>query len=354
MTTLVTLNYLRQKVEEARARDIGQIAMELAWGPRDRAQVTSAKADPDWFKNGIVHVEIEQLGGHGKDLTAKFDITFGQYFYDTGGGRFDLSNCRSTGLPSDTSTGEFQTFNNVDGPSDITVDDTHSVTESKSSSTTLDESVQISNSLTLEAGTDIAKASDTLETTFGIDKSKTEDQSETTETSVEVTGIVPKGRDVRVVYTVKPSTTVCDVNMSALVDWADLRVELFTDWVSHYPWVTRHNWVPWNNNRSIIDHSEWVDGNTLKLTRIDDLLRIFNGTTSRCTGCDGLSFTSRAHDAFARLRDPSYRHVSWSGTQTMHAKSDAGYTFLDVTGFTEECLARFSKAGVTATELGRC
>ena len=371
---LVTLNYLRQQVDIARAIDIGRIVMDLAWGPHIDWKLHSYP-DTDWYNNSIIHVEAHH-GEHQDTVTkdVKFKIYFGKYLYDTGGGGFELSNCRTSAQASDTSTGEFTNFDNRGGDSKIDIDFTKSVEEGTDVSTTLDESVQISSSLTLEAGTDIAKASATLESTFGIDKSKTEDKHETTQASVEVSGSVPKGNWERVVYTVGPSTTICDVRMSGLVDWADIQIEwpnIYTSEIrdpdGHGGWhvwsSTRHDLIPWNNNQQIMINSEWLDYHVpnndfkvslLKLTQIDDLLRIFNGTTSRCTGCNHLSFSNDAKAAFAKLSDPRSRHVSWRGTQTTHARADAGYEFVDVTKFSGKCLSQFSQKGITVTELKAC
>ena len=362
---LVTLSYLRQQVEVQRAHDIGQVAVELSFGPGSWL-ISDTYPDDDWYRNGIVHVEARQARSHGRFDTATFAITYGGWLYDTGGGGFTTSNCRSASLPSSTSTGEYQTYTNAAGTSDITIDDTHTVTESSSSSTTLDESVQVSASLTLEAGTDIAKASATLESTFGIDKSDTEDKASSTEVAVEVTGVVPQGRDERVAYTVAPSSTTCDVSMVGLVDWADLRVGLVDSWCSHLDdghggaepgWTTcglipEHSDTGSLDNRRILDRSEWVDGDVLKLTAIDDLLRIANGTTSRCVECAGLRLGARSKQALAVLSDPSARHVAWSGTQRSNAKRDAGYIFLDVSGLDADCLdVAFSERGLSVDAL---
>ena len=203
------------------------------------------------------------------------------------------------------------------------------------------------------------KVSDTLETQFGISKSKTEGSHVTRTNSVEVTGTVTMGHWERVVYTDAPSSTSCDVVMSGLADWTKLQVEL-PEWY-RYPLLG----LPETRNSKIIKGSVWYKPGRAKdnsgyhnghlaLGGTNDLLRIYNGTTSRCVHCNQLKFSARAHEAFTRLSDPKTRHVSFSGTQTTNATSDAGYTFIDVTDYSAECRDRFGQKGHTVSELSAC
>ena len=367
---LETLNYIRQQVETRVAADIALITDELRWGPG--GWVVESHPDEDWYDTRKIHVTAGRCYIGSPDSNATTDkcaasntsitITFGGPIYDTSGGTYATHNCRTNRSAEAVSTGEFTNFDNRGGDSDLQIDYTRSLETGSETSTTLDESLQVTNSLTIEGDVPLGgKVSDTLETQFGISKSKTEGSHVTRTNSVEVTGTVTQGHWERVVYTDAPSSTSCDVTMSGLADWTKLAVEL-PEWY-RYPLLG----LPETRNSKIIKGSVWYhapastknhDGQYqnghLALGGINDLLRIFNGTTSRCVHCDQLDFSARAHEAFTRLSDPKTSHVSFSGTQTTNATSDAGYTFVDVTGFSQGCRDRTGEQGHTASELSAC
>ena len=76
------------------------------------------------------------------------------------------------------STGEYTTVDNqTSNPIEHEIEKT--VEESESSSISLAESLELKSGTTVEAGTDTAKVSQTLEVTLGISQESTEDHSTT-------------------------------------------------------------------------------------------------------------------------------------------------------------------------------
>ena len=125
-------------------------------------------------------------------------------------------------------TGEFTTVRNgTDASIEHKISKT--VEESNSTSVSLDESVELSNKTTVEAGTDFGAGSGSVSNefsaTFGIDKSSTQDHSKTTSVTVEDTINVSPGKTVAITFTTDDAAVDCDVDINAEGDWSSIKVE---------------------------------------------------------------------------------------------------------------------------------
>ena len=127
-------------------------------------------------------------------------------------------------------TGDYQIIDNTTGDDDVDRTLETTVSDTLDEAITLNESVEFSNSTTVEAGADIGgisgSASDTFSTTLGIDKSKTSDHSTTTSRTVTTEWVVePKAKSVAV-FSVDRTVIDCDVSIGADLNWPGLTIRL--------------------------------------------------------------------------------------------------------------------------------
>ena len=183
----VTEAYLQKQVEQHAALQIGRVMLDLAFGyGPDIAHVVGAYPDPDYVKNGRINVSVRskvKRWRHGKPVYVHefgkwFSVDFDAPVYDTS--ESGIFNAGPPHILDDgrVSTGEYTTVDNqTSEPVEHEIEKT--VEESDSSSISMSESLELKSGTTVEAGTDTAKVSETLEATFGISKESTSDHATT-------------------------------------------------------------------------------------------------------------------------------------------------------------------------------
>ena len=172
----VTEAYLQKQVEQHAALQIGRVMLDLAFGyGPDIAHVVGAYPDPDYVKNGRFNVSVRSKVKRWRDGKPVYVHEFGKWFsvdfdapvYDTS--ESGIFNAGPPHILDDgrVSTGEYTTVDNqTSEPVEHEIEKT--VEESDSSSISMSESLELKSGTTVEAGTDTAKVSETLEATFGI------------------------------------------------------------------------------------------------------------------------------------------------------------------------------------------
>ena len=346
-TQLVTEDYLRRQLDIRTAHLWGQVAAELLTGNLATAdfgehlvgtpaapRVTGAWADTDWPNNRRVYVEFEITGSPYRGNWYRLEIDFKGPDYNTAGGSVTQGECRQRPGAGVATTGEFTTIENrLDTPIEHQISKT--VTETTASSISLTESLELSSGVTVEAGTDVAKVSATFESKFGISKTQTEDHSVETSVTVSDTAEVEPDQTAAFVYTTDDVASDCDVHINATGDWHApvIRFEFVGDHDKHLPFSD------YSNYRTLTSHCSVLDGNQLRLTEADDLVRLALGYSVGCQQSAVFTFSAGAHAALERMQDADTRHVTFDGTRHVAAKKDASYKALDVTGQDPACVS---------------
>ena len=230
----VTEAYLQKQVEEHAALQIGRVMLDLAFGSGYAdAHVAGAYADPDYIHNRRINVSVRSKRKrlvHGKPafftdhVFAKwFSVDFKAPAYDTAGSGIFKNGTPHVLTDGRVSTGEYTTVDNqTDSPIEHEIEKT--VEESESSSISLAESLELKSGTTVEAGTDTAKVSQTLEVTLGISQESTEDHSTTVgETITDKLEVDPDEKLV-VSYNESRATVDQPVDIAAPIDWSRITI----------------------------------------------------------------------------------------------------------------------------------
>ena len=181
---LVTETWLRRQLDISIAKLWAIPIAEALAGPAHRftSRVVHVNAD-SWDDDHQVHLTVVLNDGPGRQRHVPMTFTFDGYDYDKASGSVTQGKCTQLPGAGVSTTGEFTTVRNgTDASIEHKISKT--VEESNSTSVSLDESVELSNKTTVEAGTDFGAGSGSVSNefsaTFGIDKSSTEDHSKTT------------------------------------------------------------------------------------------------------------------------------------------------------------------------------
>ena len=221
---------------------------------------------------------------------------------------------------------------------------------------TLNESVEFSNSTTVEAGADIGgisgSASDTFSETLGIDKSKTSDHSTTTSRTVTTEWVVtPKSKSVAV-FSSDRTVIDCDVSIGADLNWPGLTIRL------------GRGFQPLTGENDLHGRgSQWEGANPMSrfLTEVtdrgaisfpggggvEDLWRLLKGFDVRGgSGLRNQKWTPAILDAIEGFAVPENRFLSFNGTRRTVSNDSASVTFIDVTGVSNGDIDRlYGQAG---------
>ena len=184
----VTESYLQKQVEQKAALQIGRVMLDLAYGSGlNEAKVVGAYADPDYVNNGRINVSVrdqeKSTSSTARSSSIRRNVSgssvdFEGPVYDTSGSGIFNSGPPHVLDDGRVSTGEYTTVDNqTSNPIEHEIEKT--VEEAESSSISLSESIELKSGTTVEAGTDTAKVSETLEVTLGISKDSTSDHSST-------------------------------------------------------------------------------------------------------------------------------------------------------------------------------
>ena len=246
---LVTENYLRMQMDRRVLAAVDELLVEILWErvgdhpyPYPWAHTSALSTHWDKDRRGIIDLRVEtyyptvQTAFHHSDMPWRMTLTFDRPNYDSGG-HVEKGNCVPRPNSGDVVTsGEYDyRVNGTDEPDHFKVE--KSVTETRSRSVTLAESLELSSGQELEAGTDVAKAKISFSETFGISKSETDDVSESvTETVADEIDVDPY-RSVAAAFTLDYLGQDCDVDINAIGDYGNLVWTLpfndgdWTDWI---------------------------------------------------------------------------------------------------------------------------
>ena len=272
------------------------------------------------------------------------------------GGDVKTGHCRTLPNSGVKQTGDYQIIDNESGNIDVARTLETTVSDTLDESITLNESVEFSNSTTVEAGADIggvsASASNTFSTTLGIDKSKTEDHSVTVSRTVTTEWAIPAGTKSVAVFSADRTVIDCHVDIGASMNWPGLRLTLgngFEPLTGQNYW---HQGPVWDGNNpfsaSLTDVTEDGDLTFPGGGGVEDVWRLLKGYDVR--GGNNLRnerWSPAVSAAIETLADASFRFLSFNGTRRSVSNDSASVTFLDVTGISDaEIDRRYGQAGV--------
>lgn len=323
--------------------------------------------DSRWHSDRVLSIDVGlndssyQVDCDGDDIDGPpgwlgYTFTFGSGINVDG--KVNTYNCRALPGGGTKTSGEYsKVANNSKDP--ISQHLKHAVEESKSSETSLDETVDLTTGLTVEAGASFpggeAKATASVESHFGLSKGSLDAQSTTTTREVELEVTIRPGQILGVAYTTDDSATDCDRDIDTTVDWTSIDIDIYRhDCGSE---CEDSGFGHLEDHMAISSHDHTV---RLSFSQADDVLRLLSGTLDICDGCQfnrtSSQFGDSASDANKRLADPArYRHLVYSGTERTVQKDSASYVVQDITGADPDCVAEnFGKEGNDIGVLDDC
>ena len=362
---LITEEYLRRQLDIKTAKLWALPLAEAMAGPVHRfpSRVISVQAQT-WDRDRTVHLTVVLNDGGGRQRHIPMRFMFNGPNYDTGAGAVVLGACHRLPGAGVSTTGEFTSITNRTDSAD-THHVSKTVTESTSTSITLSESAEFTSGITVEAGSDVAKASASFSSTFGISKDQTSDHAVETSDTVEDEIVVPGHRDYAITFTTDDAAVDCVVSIGAPGDWSDLRIWIgfptelhksYYDGDADY-WSQLHSDQPSiYTNLGLLLRGDALDdakgGVWLTATQSDQVYRLLMGYDVRCPDCGGLRFTTAARAALVHMSDDATRWISFEGVRHQTTKKDASYTALDVTGQDGDCVSdTLSVSGTLASSL---
>ena len=353
----VTEAYLQKQVEQHAALEVGRVMLDLAFGSGyDNAEVTGAYADKDYIKNRTVNVYVKMTLRNSKGAfnytRPLFTVAFGRPLYDT-----DESGVFNKGKPhilddGRVSTGEYTTVDNqTSEPIEHEIEKT--VEEAESSSVSLTESLELKSGTTIEAGTDAAKVSQTLEATFGIAKTATEDHSTTQGEAIKDTEEVDPEEQVVISYNEARAVVDQPVNIAAPLDWQKITItthELVaaSGPNSHYLYgdANRHLWDGSDGSARWFHVDGWVAFGSLVRgfdLRAPGLRKWYQGHLS-----------SDARAALDLMEGTALRRLSFNGNRRSNNNKSASYAAYIVNGWDGDRIEdAFGQDGTPVDELDK-
>ena len=266
------------------------------------------------------------------------------------GGDVKTGSCRTLPNSGVKQTGDYQIIDNEMGDEDVDRTLETTVSDTLDESITLNESVEFSNSTTVEAGADIggvsASASNTFSVTLGIDKSKTDDHSVTMSRTVTTAWAIPAGTKSVAVFSADRTVIDCHVDIGASMNWPGIKLSLGNGF---QPLTGRNYWQEgpvWYGNNPFSASLADVTDRHGDLTfpgggGVEDVWRLLKGYDVR--GGNNLRFEhwpASISAAIETLADASYRFLSFNGTRRSVSNDSASVTFIDVTGVSDEDIDR--------------
>ena len=355
---LVTEEYLQRQISERMSDELARPFAYL-W-TRANWPTTISRVSSDWPKR--------EWGYRLHNAHAyAFNVLEGQAFaqdllfislpspvYD--GGDVKTGHCRTLPNSGVVQTGDYQVIDNTDGDADVERTLETTVSDTLDEAITLNESVEFSNSTTVEAGADIGgvsgSASDTFSETLGIDKSKTEDHSTTTTRTVTTDWAVEPASKSVAVFTADRTVIDCHVEIGADLNWPGLTIRLGRGF---QPLTgvneLRGRGVQWEGDnhvsRLLQDVTERGVVSFPAGGGVEDVWRFLKGYDVRGgAGLRNQGWTPAIAAAIEGYADPTNRFLSFNGTRRSVSNDSASVTFVDVTGLSDgEIDRRYGQAG---------
>ena len=345
----ITEAYLQQQIEQRTASDICQVLIDLAYGTAYGVHIARVIPDTNYATNRTFNGFVN-LGGHTRRW---FSVAYDAPVYDT-----HDSGVVNTGPPhilqsGEVSTGEYEKVgNSTSEPIRHKIEKT--IEESTSSEVSLTESLELKNGTTVEAGTDAAKVSDTLESTFGVSKSSTQDHSTTEGEAIEDEITIDPDEDVVTVYTEDRGVVDQGVQIESPLDWGKITVgtyELGYGSGPNSPYLyASENHALWDR----IDGSfQWFHVNGW--VALGSLLRGYDvrATTELRRWYQGRR-SADAKAAMDRMDGVALRRLSFSGNRRSSDSKSASYAAYVVTGWANDKIDQtFGKEGIRVDELDK-
>ena len=355
---LVTEEYLQRQISEKMADAIAR-PFAYMW-TRSHWPSTVSRAVTDWPKREWGY-RFHNAHGYatnvleGQAYAPDFlFVSLPNPIYD--GGDVKTGDCRTLPNSGVKQTGDYQIIDNTTGDDDVDRTLETTVSDTLDEAITLNESVEFSNSTTVEAGADIGgisgSASDTFSETLGIDKSKTSDHSTTTSRTVTTEWVVtPKSKSVAV-FSSDRTVIDCDVSIGADLNWPGLEVRLgrgFQPLTSENDLHGRG--APWEGVNPMSRFLTAVtDRGAIAFPGgggVEDLWRLLKGFDVRGgSGLRNQKWTPAILDTIEGFADPANRFLSFNGTRRTVSNDSASVTFIDVTGVSNGDIDRlYGQAG---------
>ena len=331
--------------------------LDLAFGTgHDNAEVTGAYADKDYVNNRTVNVDVRMTLRNSKGAfnytRPLFTVKYGGPIYDT-----DESGVFNKGQPhilddGRVSTGEYTTVDNqTSEPIEHEIEKT--VEEAESSSISLTESLELKSGVTVEAGTDAAKVSATLESTFGISKTATEDHSTTQGEAIKDTLQDDAGEKLCISYNEARAVVDQPVNIASPLDWKQMTItthELVAASGPNSPYLygpaNRHLWGGSHGSSRWFHVDGWV--------AFGSFVRGFDlrapGTRKWYQG----HLSSDARAALDLMEGTALRRLSFNGNRRSNNNKSASYAAYIVNGWDGDRIeAVFGKDGTPVDALDK-
>ena len=357
----VTESYLQKQVEQKAALQIGRVMLDLAYGfGHNEAHVVGAYADPDYINNGRINVLVrdrEKRIVHGEIVfytTQRkwFSVDFEGPVYDTSGSGIFNSGPPHVLDDGRVSTGEYTTVDNqTSNPIEHEIEKT--VEEAESSSISLSESIELKSGTTVEAGTDTAKVSETLEVTLGISKDSTSDHSSTVgETITDKLGVDPDEK-LTVSYNESRATVDQPVDIASPLDFAKITI---TTRELQYASGPNSPYLYADQNDHLWDKKDgtfWtfhVDG----WVQFGSLVRGYDVRAPFIKRWSEGHVSADAREALAVMETTELRRVVFKGNRRSNNNKSASYGAYIVTGWPDQKVEDvFGKDGTPVDELDK-
>ena len=330
----ITEAYLQQQIEQKAAQAICCVMLDLACGTGAYgARISSVRPDQDYTKNRTFNGYV---AGYGHTGTRRwFSVAFGAPVYDT-----QNSGVVNTGPPhilqsGEVSTGQYQRIGNrTSEPIGHEIKKT--VEESQGSEVSITESLELKSGVTVEAGTDAAKVSAALETTFGISKSSTQDHSTTVGEEIDDTITIDPDEEVATVYTEDRGVVDQGVQIEAPLDWGRITIGTSTlgyDSGPNSPYLyASANHALWDKTEG---SQQWFHVNSW--VALGSLLRGYDirATTELRRWYEGHR-SADARSAMDTMDGVMLRRLSFSGNRRSSDNKSASYVAYVVTGWDDQ------------------
>ena len=358
---LVTEEYLQRQISEKVADQLAK-PFRFMW-TRSHPPSVQFRIENDWPNRlwGYQFRNWRAFGRPGNDANwpnehrVIFYVHLPDPIYE--GGDVKTGACRTLPNGGVKQTGDYQVVDNQGNNVPVSRTLETSVSDTLDESITLNESVEFSNSTTVEAGADIGgvsgSVSDTFTTTLGIEKSKTEDHSTTTTRTVTTEWEILANTKSIAVFSSDRTVIDCDVAIGASLNWPGLKLSLGNGF---QPLTGRNYWQQgdvWYGNNPFSAYLTDIADRHADLYfpgggGVEDVWRLLKGYDVR--GGSGLRnerWPADISDAIETLADASFRFLAFNGTRRSVSNDSASVTFVDVTGETDDGIERrFGGAGL--------
>ena len=364
---LITEEFLRRQLDLHTIQTLAEPIAQLLFDSHVVVHGSGLLATWDRDPVGYIH-----YGPHWQDVPYTAHVRFGDPTYRPDGGTVNEHDCQQLPGAGTKTTGEFTSVDNrIEGVIEHKI--SKSVTESRTVTNSLTQTLELESGQTFEAGAGFggAETKETISFTekFGLSTESIASSTAETQNTVEDVAEVPSMATYYFAFTTNNGQVSCKLTIDATGDWAMLEIIPPRDRPYHgNTWCTKAPIQP-NSlsaeyagrgaNGDVLLRSDAVDQHkcTIGFDEADGINRLFAGTDVRCPYCHNISVNAVAQRALAQFGSPDAKHISFDGRRLSGSKKDSSYKALNVTGYDTDCVEDIlNDAGTAVTDdlLDRC